>query len=70
MSTSEGELLQQHMSNVTFRVSGTRSSIARWQYCLDVVNQWFGMTVGAMFVREHFPRDNRADVIAPFPIVA
>ncbi|KAI0240446.1 Endothelin-converting enzyme 1 [Lamellibrachia satsuma] len=41
---------------------GTKRSVARWQYCMKAVDEWFGMTVGAMFVKEHFPRDSRADV--------
>ena len=56
------------LSNAEIHVSGTRRSVARWQYCMLAVNEWFGMTVGAMFVKDNFPEESRDDVINVFLI--
>ena len=41
---------------------------ARWQQCIDFVNDKIGMATGALFIREHFKQQSKDKVLYIYEI--
>ena len=48
-----------------FLFPGTSGRQPRWEHCVDMTSEWLGMAVGAMYVNQNLPDEDRQQVDQP-----